>query len=81
MKILNANIDTLIESISQQISNAASQKTTYTSTLNLKFAYSQINFDSDTANHCNFKIMSDDMTATYRLQTGFYGFIDTPAEF
>ena len=40
------NIDTLIESISQQISAPASQNTTYFSTLDLKYAYSQLNLDT-----------------------------------
>ena len=75
------NIDTLIESISQQIGAPALQNTTYFSTLDLKYAYSQLNFDTNTANHCNFKIISGDMTGTYRFQTGFYGFTDMPAEF
>ena len=50
-------IDTLIESISQQISAPAPQETTYVSTLDLKYAYNQLNPDSKLilANHCNFK--------------------------
>ena len=75
------NIDTLIESISQQISAPAPQNTTYFSTIDLKYAYSQLNLDANTANHCNFNIISGDMTGTYRFQTGFYGLTDMPAEF
>ena len=75
------NIDTLIESISQQISAPASQNTTYHSTIDLKYAYSQLILDTNTANHCNFNIISGDMTGTYRFQTGFYGLTDMPAEF
>ena len=75
------NIDTLIESISQQISAPASQNTTYFSTLDLKYAYSQLNLDTNTANDCNFNIISDHLTGTYRFQTGFYGLTDMPAEF
>ena len=74
------NIDTLIESISQQISAPASQNITYFSTIDLKYAYSQLNLDINTANHCNFNIISGDMTGTYRFQTGFYGLTDMPAE-
>ena len=59
------NIDTLIESISQQISAPASQNTTDFSTLDLKYAYSQLNLDTNTANHCNFNILSGDITGTY----------------
>ena len=75
------NIDTLIESISQQMSAPASQNITYFSTIDLKYAYSQLNLDTNTANHCNFNIISGDMTGTYRFQTGFYGLTDMPAEF
>ena len=75
------NIDTLIESISQQISAPASQNTTYFSTIDLKYAYSQLNLDTNTANRCNFNIISGEMTGTYRFQAGFYGLTDMPAEF
>ena len=71
------NIDTLIEYISQQISDPASQYTTYFSTISFKYAYTQFNLDPVTANHCNFKIIRD----TYRFQTGFYGLTEMPAEF
>ena len=55
------NIDTLIESVSQQIIAPGSQDTCF-STLNLKYAYSQLNLDTSTANHSNFNIISGDMT-------------------
>ena len=61
------NFDTLIESISQQISPPASQNTTYFSTLDLKYACSQMNLDPTTANHCNFNKISGDMTGRYRF--------------
>ena len=48
------NFDSLIESKSQRLSYPASQSTTYFSTLDLKYANSQLNLDLDTANHCNF---------------------------
>ena len=44
------NIDTPIESISQQISAPASQNTIFFSTVDLKYAYTQINLDPNTAN-------------------------------
>ena len=74
------NFDTLIESISQQKSAPASQNTTYFSTLDLKYAYSPLNLDPNTANYCNFNIISGEMTGSYRFQTGFYGLTDMPAE-
>ena len=65
------NIDTLIESISQQIGAPAPQNTTYFSTLDLKYAYSQLNLDPNTENHGNFNIISGDLAGTYSFQTGF----------
>ena len=75
------NIDTLIESISQQTSAPAPRETTYFSRLDLKKAYSQLNLDPNTAIRSNFKIITGDISGTYRFQTGFYGLTDMPAEF
>ena len=75
------NINTLIESISQQNSAPASQNTTYFSTIDLKYPYSQLYLDTNMANHCNFNINSVDLIGTYRFQTGFYGLTNMPAEF
>ena len=75
------NIDTLIESISQHFSAFVLQNTTYFSILELKYAYSRLNLDTNTANHCNVNIISGDMTGTCKFQTGFYGLTDMPAEF
>ena len=75
------NIDTLIESLSQQISDPTWQIITFCSALDLKCAYSQLILDPETANHCNFNIISGNMTGTFRFQTGFYGLTDMFAEF
>ena len=37
--------------------------------------------DTNTANHCNFNIISGDITGLYRFHTGFYGLTDMTAEF
>ena len=75
------NIDTLIKSIPQQISDPASQSTTYFSTIDLNEAYSQLSLDPEAANHCNFNIINGDMTGTSQFQTGYYSLTDVPAEF
>ena len=67
------NFVTLMESISQQISALASQNTTYFSILDLEYVYSQLKLDPHTANHCNFNIISGNMTGTCRFQSDFYG--------
>ena len=74
------NIDLLIQTISQTLSTAP-QETAYFTTLDLQYAYSQLKLLSDTARHCNFNIVSGEMTGTYRFKTGFYGLTDMPAEF
>ena len=75
------NIDTLIEFISHQISDPASQSNTYFFILDLKYAYSQLNLNPDTANHCIFNIISGNDTGTYSFKTQFYGLTDMPSEF
>ena len=74
------NIDSLIQLISQTLS-ITPQETAYFTTLDLQYAYSQLNLHSDTARHCKFNLVSGDMTGTYRFKTGFYGLTDMPAEF
>ena len=74
------NIDSLIQTISQTLSNAP-QETAYFTTLDWQYAYSQLNLHCDTARLCNFNIVSGDMTGNYRFKTGIYGLTDMPAEF
>ena len=74
------DIDSLIQTILQTLSTAP-QETAYFITLDLQYVYSQLKLHSDTARHCNFNIVSGDMTGTYRFKTGFYGLTDMPAEF
>ena len=47
----------------------------------MKYAYSQLNLDPETARHCNLIIISGEGTGTYRFITGFYGLTDIPAAF
>ena len=75
------NIDSLIDSISQHINDSNLGDNVYFSTIDLKYAYSQLKLHPDTARHCNFNIICGDATGTYRFKTGFYGLTDMPAEF
>ena len=75
------NIDNLIDTIQQNLNTSASQKTAYYTTLDFKYAYSQLRLDPETAQHCNFNIISGERTGTYRFITGFYGLTDMPAAF
>ena len=53
----------------------------YFTVLDLKYAYSQIRLNEETANQCNFNIVGGRATGTYRFLTGFYGLADEPSEF
>ena len=75
------NIDNLIDTIQQNLNTSASQETAKYSTLDLKYAYSQLILVPETAQHCNFNIISAEKTGTYRFITGFYGLTDMPAAF
>ena len=77
------NIETLIDSISQIINDYKTEPADkiYFPTIDLMFAYSQLNLHPDTAKHCSFNIVSGDMTGTYRFKTYLYGFTEMPAEF
>ena len=73
------NIDSLIQTISQTLSNAP-QGTAYFTTLELQYAYSQLNLHTDTDRHCNFNIVSGGLTGTYRYKTSFYRLTDMRAK-
>ena len=47
----------------------------------MQYAFSQLILHNATARHCNFNIVSGDMTGTYRFKTEFYGLTDMTAEF
>ena len=57
-----------------------SNQTLFT-TLDLRYAYSQIRLDKTTREQCNFSLIGGNATATYQFQTGFYGLTGMPAEF
>ena len=77
------NIETLMDSISQIITNYKTEPADkiYFSSIDLKDAYSQLNLHPETAKYCNFYIVSGDITGTYRFKTGFYGLTNMPAKF
>ena len=74
------NIELLLDNIAQVIKSDKSQQTLF-STLDLRYAYSQIPLDKMTKEQCNFSLIGGHATGTYQFQTGFYGLTDMPAEF
>ena len=74
------NIDMLIDTISQHITNTQFGQQQYFTTLDSKYAYSQLKLHHDTAKHFNFSIICGESTGKHRFKTGFYGPTDMPAE-
>ena len=74
------NIHELIDSAAQIITKDVPGKVWFTS-LDLKYAFSQLPLSSVTSSHSNFNILYGDATGTYRFKAGFYGLTDMPTEF
>ena len=74
------NIELLLVKIAQVVKSDKSKQTLF-STLDLRYAYSQIPLDETTREQCNFSLIGGKATGTYQFQTGFYGLTDMPAEF
>ena len=75
------NIEMLIDTISQHLTNTQNRQQAHFTTLDLKYAYSQLKLHHDTAKHGNFNIICGEPTGTYRFKTGYYCLTDMPAEF
>ena len=76
------NIEVLLDNIAQSAQEGTNKPgTTYFSTLDLRYAYSQLPLDETTRTQCNFSIIGGRATGTYQFQTGFYGLTGMPAEF
>ena len=74
------NIDMLIDTTSQHLADTQNGQQAYFSTLDLKYVYSQLQLNKDTAKHCNYNIIWGESRGTYRFKTGFYGLTEMPAE-
>ena len=76
------NIDVLLDNIAQSAQEGTNKPgTTYFSTIDLRYAYSQLPLDGTTRTQCNFSIIGGNATGTYQFQTGLCGLMDMPAEF
>ena len=74
------NMHELIDSAAQIITKDTPGEVWFTS-LDLKYAFSQLPLSELTSSHCNFSILCGEATGTYRFKTGFYGLTDMPTEF
>ena len=76
------NIDILLDNVAQSAQQGHDKPgTTLFSTIDLRYAYSQLKLDDATRQQCNFSNIGGQATGTYQFQTGFYGLTDMPAEF
>ena len=74
------NTDLLLDNIAQTIKSDTKEQTLLSS-LDLRYAYSQIPLDKKTREQCKFSLIGGNATGTYQFQTGFYEITDLPAEF
>ena len=58
---------------SQQLTDTQNRQQAYFSTLDLKYAYSQLQLPKVAAKYCNFFNICGQFTGTYRFKTEFYG--------
>ena len=65
------NIDCLMDNIAQKITQSSDEGEVLFSTIELRYAYSQIPLDEETAKQCNFNINGGQTTGTYRFNNGF----------
>ena len=64
------NFELLLDNIVQVVKSDKS-KQTLSSTLDRRYAYSQILLDKTTKEQCNFSLIGGNATGTYQFQTGF----------
>ena len=70
----------LLDSAAQIITSKDPGEVWFTS-LDLKYAFSQLALNDSVSKHCNFNIVCGEFTGTYRFKAGFYGLTDMPKEF
>ena len=75
------NIETLKDTVQQNLNLQATDQTACFATLDLKCAYSQLYLNPEILRHCNFNIVSGKYTGTYCVIASFYGLTDIPAAF
>ena len=74
------NLLELLDSAAQIITSDQVGDVWFTS-LDLKYAFSQIPLSDEVSPQCSFNKVCGEQTGTYRLKTGFYGLTDMPKEF
>ena len=76
------NIGVLLYSIAHSANEGTIKSgTPIFSTIDLRYAYSQLPLDEKTRTQCNFSIIGGRATGAYQFRAGFYGLTDMTADF
>ena len=73
------NLDNLMDMIAEHQEQGPGE--TFFTTLDMMYAYGQVELSEETSRHCNFQIIGGKATGIYRFVTGFYGLTTMPTEF
>ena len=74
------NLDNLLDMIAEQFGRERTGKIYFT-TLDLTYAYDQVELSTDTSKHCIVQIFGGEATGVYKFVTGFDGLTTMPTEF
>ena len=75
-----ANIDELVDGISQKIAERKAENVYFT-TLDFTYAYGQVSLEQKKSEQRNFSLIAGKSTGIYSFKNGFYGLTSMPAEF
>ena len=73
------SLDNLMDMIAEHVEQGPGE--TFFTTLDMTYAYGQMELSEETSRHCNFQIIGSKATGTYRFVTGVYGLATMPTEF
>ena len=73
------NLDNLMDMIAEHVEQGPGE--TFFTTLDMTYAYGQVELSEETSRHCNFQIIGGKATGINRFVTGFYGLTTMPTEF
>ena len=73
------NLDNIMDMFAEHVEQGPGE--TFFTTLDMTYAYGQVELSEETSRHCNFQIIGGKATEIYRFVTGFYGITMMPTEF
>ena len=73
------DLDNLMDMIAEHVEQGLGK--TFFTTLDMTYAYGQVEFSEATSRQCNFQTIRGATTGIYRFITGFYGLTTMPTEF